>query len=94
MPKTFPNNLLRWSGILMWGLIQVTVVSLPGDTETFAANVQPNGSCKAVNTPYQLKVPFGLEDEITQYIPEDNPLTVEKVALGKLLFLRSTPVPR
>jgi cytochrome c peroxidase len=70
----------------MLGLIQLTVLSLPGDTDTLAANVQPNGSCKAVNTPFQLKVPFGLEDEITQYVPEDNPLTVEKVELGKLLF--------
>jgi cytochrome c peroxidase len=32
-----------------------------------------------------LAVPFGLE-EPESYIPQDNPLTVEKVDLGKLLF--------
>lgn len=34
---------------------------------------------------YQLTVPFGLEDA-AGYIPADNPLTAEKVELGKLLF--------
>ncbi|MFM8551854.1 MAG: cytochrome-c peroxidase [Nitrospiraceae bacterium] len=34
---------------------------------------------------YVLKVPFGLE-EPDAYIPKDNPLTQEKVELGKLLF--------
>lgn len=38
-----------------------------------------------VGTPYPLQVPFGLE-EPESYIPSDNPLTVEKVELGKLLF--------
>ena len=57
-----------------------------GEAETLAASAQPRETCKAIGTPYQFKVPFGLEDEIKQYIPEDNPLTVEKVELGKLLF--------
>jgi cytochrome c peroxidase len=35
--------------------------------------------------PYTLQVPFGLEDPAS-YIPKDNPLTVEKIELGKLLF--------
>lgn len=34
---------------------------------------------------YQLTVPFGLE-EAADYIPADNPLTPDKVELGKLLF--------
>ncbi|HTK86988.1 MAG TPA: cytochrome c peroxidase [Nitrospiraceae bacterium] len=38
-----------------------------------------------VGTPYQLQVPFGLEDA-DSYVPKDNPLTIEKVELGKLLF--------
>lgn len=31
-------------------------------------------------------MPLGLEDEVEPYIPQDNPLTVEKIELGKLLF--------
>jgi cytochrome c peroxidase len=86
MLKKVPNNYLPWRGILLLGLVLVMVLSLIGDTETFAASAQPREACKAVGTPYQLKVPFGLEDEIKQYVPEDNPLTVEKVELGRLLF--------
>ena len=46
-----------------------------------------------VGTPYQLQVPFGLEDA-DSYVPKDNPLTIEKVELGKLLFFRSAIVGR
>jgi hypothetical protein len=35
--------------------------------------------------PSTLQVPFGLED-LASYIPTDNPLTVEKIELGKLHF--------
>src|SRR5207302_1653096 len=34
---------------------------------------------------YKLEIPLGLEEEAA-YIPEDNPLTPEKIALGKQLF--------
>lgn len=44
------------------------------------------GACVPAATPYKLSVPFGLEDDVKTYIPEDNPLTAEKVELGKLLF--------
>ncbi|BFU93011.1 MAG: cytochrome-c peroxidase [Nitrospira sp.] len=44
-----------------------------------------SSSAAPVGTPYQLRVPFGLEDS-GGYIPRDNPITVEKVELGKLLF--------
>ena len=50
---------------------------------------QSEGSSKSCNptaTPYQLKIPLGLEEEYEEYIPKDNPLTVEKIELGKLLF--------
>jgi len=43
-------------------------------------------SCDRAGTPYHLTIPFGLEDDLAQYLPADNPLTVEKVELGKLLF--------
>ena len=35
--------------------------------------------------PYELVLPLGLQEE-SMYIPEDNPLTVGKVALGKQLY--------
>lgn len=38
-----------------------------------------------VGTPCQIRVPFGLEDS-GGYIPRDNPITVEKGELGKLIF--------
>ena len=85
MQKQFPTDLRLWKWPLSLGLVLVTILSLPGDTGTLAG-AQPRESCHAVSTPYQLKVPFGLEDEIKPYVPEDNPLTVEKVELGKLLF--------
>jgi cytochrome c peroxidase len=34
---------------------------------------------------YQLKLPLGLQEQAA-YIPEDNPLTAQKIALGKQLF--------
>ena len=43
-------------------------------------------ACRSKSTPYELKIPFGLEDDIKQYLSAENPLTVEKVELGKLLF--------
>lgn len=36
-------------------------------------------------TPYKLKLPLGLQEE-SIFIPEDNPLTEEKIALGKQLY--------
>ena len=34
---------------------------------------------------FALKIPFGLEDP-GSYVPADNPLTADKVELGRLLF--------
>src|SRR6266849_524188 len=84
MLKKLPPIHLPWREVL--GLVLVTVLSLHGKTGALAASAQPRESCTAVSTPYQLNIPFGLEDEIKPYIPQDNPLTVEKVELGKLLF--------
>ncbi|MDT3778119.1 cytochrome c peroxidase [Nitrospira sp. MA-1] len=84
MFQRFSINRLPWRGGL--GPLLITVLFLPGAPGALAANAQPRESCKVVSTPYQLKIPFGLEDEIKPFIPADNPLTVEKVELGKLLF--------
>lgn len=84
MLQKFPINHLPWRCGL--GLVLITVLSLPGAPGALAANAQPRESCKAVSTPYQLIIPLGLEDEIKSFIPADNPLTVEKVELRKLLL--------
>jgi len=34
---------------------------------------------------FELKIPLGLDPQL-QYIPENNPLTAEKIALGKMLY--------
>jgi len=86
MLKQFPTNHLLCGGLLVMGFVLVLALFLSGATGALAANAQPDSSCKAVSTPYQLKVPFGLEDDLKQYVPKNNPLTVEKVELGKLLF--------
>jgi len=36
-------------------------------------------------TRFELKIPLGLDPQL-QYIPENNPLTAEKIALGKMLY--------
>jgi len=74
---------------LTLGCILAAVLSLPGETRIPTASAEPLAACTAVSTPYQLKIPFGLEDDVKQYLPADNPLTVEKVELGKLLFFDS-----
>nr|MBI3613087.1 c-type cytochrome [Nitrospirota bacterium] len=56
---------------------------VPAGSDVTAAGSQTTGQPGKVA--YQLKVPFGLE-EASGYIPADNPLTQEKVELGKLLF--------
>ena len=40
---------------------------------------------RAYAVEYKLELPLGLEEEAA-YIPEDNPLTPEKIALGKQLY--------
>ena len=66
----------RWCRhlILTFGVI----ILLPYSTVA-ATNSGPSRSCQSTETPYQLKVPLGLEDEVDPYIPKDNPLSVEKI---------------
>ena len=39
-----------------------------------------------------LDIPLGLDPEL-QYIPEDNPLTAEKIELGKMLYFENVYLP-
>src|SRR5580765_4006994 len=75
MLKQFPTNHLLYGGLLVMGFVLVLILSLSGATGALAESAQPDTSCKTVSTPYQLKVPFGLEDDLKQYVPKDNPLT-------------------
>ncbi len=65
-------------------MLSVTVLTGSGHGPALATSSMP--SCKATGTPLKLTIPFGLEDDLTEYLPKDNPLTAEKVELGKLLF--------
>jgi len=76
----------QWAWGLSSGLVLILNLFLLLEPSTAAGNGSPGNGCKTGGTPYQLKVPFGLEDDIKGYLPENNPLTVEKVELGKLLF--------
>ncbi|MGH7148208.1 MAG: hypothetical protein ACREIJ_09970, partial [Nitrospiraceae bacterium] len=42
-------------------------------------------AAEATRGEYKLKIPFGLE-ETAVVIPADNPLTVQKIELGRVLF--------
>jgi cytochrome c peroxidase len=68
----------------VWGMIFVIgmlcLLPLQADTAQKA-----DAARTPATAPYKLKVPFGLE-EADGYIPTDNPLTPEKIELGKLLF--------
>jgi cytochrome c peroxidase len=72
--------------MLKLGLGLAVMLAWPGGSAAGAADSKATGSCKPVGTPYELKVPLGLDDDLKQYLSADNPLTVEKVELGKLLF--------
>ncbi|MBM4132699.1 MAG: c-type cytochrome [Nitrospira sp.] len=56
---------------------------LPADSRATAEGTAASG--KQGSAPYTLTIPFGL-DAAAGYIPADNPLTQDKVELGKLLF--------
>ena len=71
-------------GVLIAGVLLLFVTSgmIQADPSTGSGQAPSPGSGQ---TPYQLTLPLGLEKD-SLVIPEDNPLTKEKVALGKLLF--------
>ncbi|MCY3954502.1 MAG: c-type cytochrome [Nitrospira sp.] len=66
----------RW--VLIAGVLLLFVSIQTGMT-------QADSSSGSGHAPFQLTLPLGLEKD-SLVIPEDNPLTTEKVELGKLLF--------
>ncbi|GJL49481.1 MAG: cytochrome-c peroxidase [Nitrospirales bacterium] len=69
------TNLMGVLFLAKGGLYTVFIVSL---FLSFAAQLH-------AEEPYELKFPLGLKKELA-VIPDDNPMTKEKVELGKLLF--------
>jgi cytochrome c peroxidase len=47
--------------------------------------ISPVVTQAASNGPYELKIPLGLDEEAFK-VPQDNPMTKEKIELGRLLF--------
>ena len=61
----------NWTTILLASLVAVTVVAVPGQSQDARESLLP-------------KIPLGLD--LYMPIPEDNPVTPQKVALGRRLF--------
>lgn len=80
MKRAEPNTELRQavlggSSLLRKGILGALAISSVAMLSPLAATA----------TEYKLKIPFGLEESAV-VIPADNPLTVEKVELGRTLF--------
>lgn len=80
MKPAVPNNELRQpvlggSSLLRKSFLGALAISSVAMLSPLAATA----------TEYKLKMPFGLEESAV-VIPKDNPMTVEKVELGRILF--------
>jgi len=80
MKPAVPKSELRQAVIGGFPLLRKTVLGALAISS--AAMLSP---LLATATDYKLKIPFGLE-ETAVVIPADNPLTAEKVELGRTLF--------
>ncbi len=86
-PKAvFRGSLLLGKSLLgVLAICVVTVLSSSIATLAEAATEEKPAANAESATEYKLKIPFGLE-ETAVVIPADNPLTNEKIELGRLLF--------
>jgi len=74
---------MRWPGVL--AICAVAMLSSWTATPAEAGpEVNPAASAQS-RAEYKLKIPFGLE-ETAVVIPADNPLTIKKIELGRMLF--------
>lgn len=79
------NALIAWS-LRLRPIVLTTIMvagALSPSGRALTADIAPKSA--SPGTPYTRPVPFGLED-LDSYVPKDNPLTQEKVELGRLLF--------
>ncbi len=72
---------MRTREIFLLGVL--LAVSLASSCKKEEPEVDDDGTSGAVGTPYALQIPSNLPP---MFIPPDNPLTVEGVALGRYLF--------
>ncbi|MGY8988860.1 MAG: cytochrome-c peroxidase, partial [Flavobacteriales bacterium] len=78
----------KWAFLLI-GSILFFSCKKEGCIDPIALNYNPeahinNGSCEYITaTPYYIITPYGFPDMI---IPENNPMTIEGIQLGKKLF--------
>lgn len=71
-------------GVMVLGIFMVTL-SDAAPVEKATADAGSAKTSEAIQGAYTLQIPFGL-DESAMAIPDDNPLTKEKIELGRLLF--------
>jgi cytochrome c peroxidase len=74
---------MRFMAVMALGAVALS--GLGGASSSNAADAKSGAGGQAAAGGYDLKLPFGL-DPAGAVIPEDNPLTREKVELGRLLF--------
>ncbi len=73
----------RFIPLMFFGAM--VLFGLENEAPSNAADAKSDAAAPAASGEYKLRVPFGL-DEGSLVIPDDNPLTKEKVELGRLLF--------
>jgi len=62
-----------------------TLVMAAAAVALCGAAMIPLGAKKNISKKCELKMPLGLDAQL-QYVPEDNPLTAEKMELGRMLY--------
>jgi len=63
----------------------MVLFGLEGASPSNAADAKSDASAQAASGEYKLPIPFGLDPD-SAVIPADNPLTKEKIELGRMLF--------
>jgi cytochrome c peroxidase len=90
-PAQLPKAVLRdplLSGKSLLGVLAICAVAMQSSwiaTMAEAATEEKPAANAESATEYKLKIPFGLE-ETAVVIPADNPMTNEKIELGRMLF--------
>lgn len=83
MRKRFAVVMSGWM-LAVFGLF-VAMPSNAADTRKSAVDQKSGQAAEAAQGEYKLQIPFGLEESAV-VIPDDNPLTKEKIELGRFLF--------
>ena len=87
MKPAVPNTELRRATLGGSSLLRKSSSRSPGrllSSDAVVLGRNAGRECRSA-TDYKLKIPFGLEESAV-VIPADNPLTTEKIELGRVLF--------